>query len=138
MLLSASLYVLQHHAASAPTRRFRYLHSYTFSCQFSAAKNDDVFRDCAQGYLQCHVCLEDMYFAKSISISAHFLHQCLKNLCISKSLKSYRFKSLLKKLKKLLKQRLVTIMPSIFWKQQALPKGIAKEGTSRAHTPKSI
>lgn len=72
MLLSAALYVLQHHAASVPTRRSRYLHSYTFSCQFSAAKNDVVFRDYAHGYLQRHICLEDMYSAKSFSTSAPF------------------------------------------------------------------
>lgn len=115
-------------ASRAQSRRFRSLHSYTFPCQFSAAKNDDVFRDYAHGYLQHHIFLEDMYFAKSFSTSVPFPAPTF----------SYRFKSLLKKLKRLLRQSLVTIVPSILRQQQALPKGIAKEGTSRAHTPKSI
>lgn len=41
---------------------------------------------------------------KASLLLSHFLHQCLKNLCISTSLQSYRFKSLLKKLKRLLRQ----------------------------------
>lgn len=72
MLLSASSCVLQHHAASAPTRRFRYLHSYTFSCQFPAAKNDDSFRHYAHRFLQHHTFLEDMYFAKAFPTSVPF------------------------------------------------------------------